>query len=421
MTKKRLVLKVVLATFLTLLLFAVGFSVCAHISFYRVGETGLPRIDIITDKRFVRIGREDYVDCSVSLSGAGEEFDFEALDAGIRGRGHSTWKLYPKKPYRIKFDEKTSLFGEKKNKSWVLLAMYNDFSYIKDRLAFTLADSPGTEDFVPSYNYVELYINGRYNGLYLLTDQVDENKGRCEVKEDFTEADTEVPFLLEIDDYAPEEGVEGVDYFNVHGRFYAVKYPEADERYTETQFDYIKNYIETVDALTRKSGVTLSELAEYIDIQSFMDYYIIEELMGQTEINFKSVYMSKAVGEKMKMGPIWDFDWSVGGPYLTKYKNINIDRIEGFCSGDNFFGNLYKGSPEFRSALSDRFAEIEDKLSDAIDRVEAEKALIAKAVRKDKIRWHLLHIDADFEERSDEVLDWVRRRILWMNSEIIIK
>ena len=163
-------------------------------------ERAIPRVDVNTNGVEI-LSKEDYVDCKVSVSGT----EISEYTAGIRGRGNTTWKYYPKKPYRIKFEEKVSVFGETKNKSWVLLALYNDFSIVKDRLAFTMADALGTDVFVPSYNYVELYINGEYNGLYLMTDQVDENKGRAGVKDDdvLESGATEVPFLVELDAYAP--------------------------------------------------------------------------------------------------------------------------------------------------------------------------------------------------------------------------
>ena len=242
-----------------------------------IEDTGLPRLDVYTEGGAAIKSKEEYVNCTVSLTGA-EEFNFEAAEAGIRGRGNNSWKHFPKKPYRIKFDEKRSMLGESKNKSWVLLAMYSDFSLTKDRLAFSMADALGTDAFSPSYHYVELYLNGEYNGIYLLTDQVDENKGRTEVKEDFAADATEVPFLVELDAYAESEGPEGEAFFRIGDALYTVKYPEADERYSDEQFDYVKNYITKVDALCRKKNVTLAELSEYIDVDSLIDWVIMHEL-----------------------------------------------------------------------------------------------------------------------------------------------
>lgn len=415
------ILKITLFSILGLLLaiaLTIGiFAIVNKIRCSSIKDTGIPRIDVYTEDGAKIKSKENYVDCTVSLSGADEEFCFEDADAGIRGRGNTTWKFYPKKPYRIKFDEKISMFGEKKNKSWVLLAMYNDFSLVKDRLAFGIADALETDVFVPSYNYVDLYINGDYQGIYLLTDQVDENSGRTDVKFDFTEDDKEVPFLVELDEYAYTEGEEDVAWFKVAGYPYTIKYPEADERYTEEQFEYIKGYVEAVDALVRKNGVTMAELSEYLDMNSFIDFYIVQELMGQIEVNWKSVYMSKAVGEKLKMGPVWDFDWSVTGPHAWwTARDRYADDYTGLRSSGNWFAALYYGSPEFRVALAERWQEVRPKISEALNSIEAEKEKISLAAKKDWYKWHGFSFTGDFDECYDEVFEWCRGRMDWLDT-----
>ena len=417
-------MKRILKIFLTVLISLIFVVAVTHFvkwqGYKTIDDTGLPRLDVYTEDGAKIKSKEEYVNCSVSLSETESEFAFENLEAGIRGRGNTTWWAYPKKPYRIKFSEKTSIFGEKANKSWVLLALYNDFSLSKDRLAFTIADAIGTDVFVPSYNYVELYINGKYNGIYLMTDQVDENKGRGGVKEDFTEADVEVPFLVELDSYAREEGEEDVAWFSVANRDYTVKYPEADERYNDAQFLYIKNYIKEFDALTRKPGVTMAELSEYVDMQSFIDFFIVQEVMGQIDINYKSVYMHKAIGEKMKIGPVWDFDWSAQGTdaWLTS-RNVYKDNFEGLRSTDNWFSYLYSGSLEFRNALSNRYKEVREKIVLAIDEVERGKEDISRAAEKDWLMWHPFRIYEGYDKRFDELIYWCRNRILWLDTAFL--
>ncbi len=401
------------------LLVAIIAAVIFAVSLYRLNsikDTGLPRLDVYTEGNAKIESKEEYVNCTVSLSGA-DEYDFSSLEAGIRGRGNNSWKYYPKKPYRIKFEEKISVLGESKNKSWVLLAMYNDFSFIKDRLAFTMADALETDAFVPSYNYVELYLNGKYNGLYLLTDQVDENKGRTGVKEDFDADATEVPFLVELDAYAEEEGAEGEAFFRIGEALYTVKYPEPDERFGEEQFNYIKNYVTEVDTLCRKEGVTLAELSEYIDVDSFIDFYLVQEAMGQMEINWKSVYMSKAIGEKMKMGPVWDFDWSVTGPLVWHTaKGIEKQKCEGLRSNGNWFDALLTGSPEFRLAVEERWAVARVKMLESIDLVESERIYIEKAVERDWCRWQWYNIYSSPYACHTEVIEWCRGRIAWLDT-----
>lgn len=393
--------------------------VCFGNSLYQIKaleDTDFPRLDVYTDGEAKIESKEEYVDCTVTLTGA-DEFDFSSVEAGIRGRGNSSWG-YPKKPYRIKFDEKNSVFGESKNKSWVLLAMYNDYSFTKDRLAFSMADALETDAFVPSYNYVELYLNGKYNGIYLLTDQVDENKGRTDVKEDFAPESIEVPFLVELDEYAELEGPEGEAFFRVGANMYTVKYPEADERYSEEQFAYIKNYVTKVDELCRTPNVTLAELSEYIDINSFIDFYLVQETMGQLEVNWKSVYMSKAVGEKLKMGPVWDFDWSVTGPHADfEKRDLYKDDYVELRSVNNWFAALLNGSAEFRAAVAERWQSARVKLLDCIDRVESEWVNIEKAANRDWYRWHWYDIIySKPEECYAEVMSWCRGRIAWLDT-----
>lgn len=416
--KKRWIKWIALVALAVLFVAAAVYGIVCIVRYNALEDTGLPVLEIMTEGEADIVSKTDYIGCKVTLRETDAEYYFTDLAAEVRGRGNDTWKYYPKKPYRIKFTEKTSMFGEPANKSWVLLAMYNDFTLTKDRLAFGLADSIGGDAFVPSYHYVDLYLNGSYMGLYLLTDQVDENKGRINVKEKFDETDTEVPFFVELDARAPEEGEEGVDWFEVGGRPYAIKYPEADERYNDAQFAYIENYIETVHALCHKENVTLAELSEYIDVQSFMDFYLVQELMGQQEINWKSVYMSKTTDGVLKMGPVWDFDWGAMGPSLGENSYNYRDTYDGFRSVDNWFASLYKGSPEFCAALSERWFALRGGFEGAIAQVETEKNIIARAAERDRLRWHWYRFGGDYEESFDELIEWCRHRITWMDAEM---
>lgn len=381
-----------------------------------IRDTGLPQINISTGGASIT-SNELYVDCLVSLACEGESFSFSDTEAGIRLRGNDTRLFYPKKPYRIKFDEKTSLFGHPENKSWVLLALYNDFSLIKDHLAFSLADRIMGEDFVPAHHYVDLYIDGKYQGIYLLTDQVNEKEGRLDVEYSFDENDTEVPFFVELDHRAPEEGIEGVDWFSIGTKYYAIKYPNAEERYTDEQFLYIKGYIETVDALTKRPDVKISELEEYIDIDSFINYYIVQETMAQLEINWKSVYMSKSIDGKLKMGPVWDFDWSVTGPSIGKNRNVGKDRLEEFRCVDHWFAYLYNNSPEIRVAFANRWAEVRDDILEVITEVEGQKQDLWRGAKKNHLRWYWYAPIGLFSSHFDEVISWCKERVKWLDTQ----
>ena len=139
--------------------------------------------------------------------------------------------------------------------------------------------------------------------------------------------------------------------------------------------------------------------------------------MGQLEINWKSVYMSKSVDGKLKMGPVWDFDWSVTGPHADfKYKEIYKDNCEGFRSYDNWFISLYNGSPEFRLALEARWTEVRPLILSELEAVKAEKSTIERAAVKDWYRWFSFRSKGSFSEYYDEVFEWVGGRVLWLDG-----
>ena len=416
---RQILLRIVLISLVVVLLTLSCGAIAAYARYRALEDTGLPRLDVFTQNEQPIESKTEYVGCRVSLQNVALEYAMEDVEAKIRGRGNDTWSYYPKKPYRLKFEEKTSLFGETEQKSWVLLALYNDFSRMKDRLGFMLADSLDRGEFVPCYHYVDLHVNGSYQGLYLLTDRIDENAGRTDIEASITAGMEETPFLVELDARAPEEGTEGVDWFSVYGMTYAVRYPNAQERASAEQFSYIREYIQAVDTLCRTEGVTMDALSQYVDVESLAAFYLVQELMGQPEINWKSVYMYKTAEGKLKMGPVWDFDWAAMGPSTGKYKDSYRDLTEGFRSSGNWFDALYHGSEEFRALLKEMWQDAREGFSETLDRAEADRAQITRAAERDHLRWHWYRIGSSYELYSENVIAWCRARMAWLDRVLL--
>lgn len=392
-------------------------TIKSEVSHENLSMYDLPVIAISTKNYEPIVDKENYVSCCVSLLNTEDNYCFTGKSAGIRYRGNSTF-YNPKKPYRIKFDSKQSLFGWTSNKSWVLLALYQDFSNIKDFAAFQVASALSTENsaFVPHAKHVEVYLNGVYQGIYLLTDQVDENAGRAGVKTNFNESTVEVPFLVEWDENARYEGVEEVDWFKIVNddsgvnSYYNIKYPEVDERYTQEQFDYIKDYIMTVNALCHDQNVSREQFEAYVDLGSFIDYYLVQEVMGQAEINWKSIYMSKTIGGKLVMGPIWDFDWAVGGPMFVG-NGISLESSDWF-SKTNWYAYMLKVD-WFKDAVKARWVEIQDTIDQTVNALKAYKECITEASLRNAALWDFDTDDSlmDFSEYYDWVLAFINRRV----------
>ena len=401
----------------------------------------LPIIDIETEDHQIPTDKENYVNCSFKLSNCDtESYNFEVSmkdsygdddSVGIRLRGNSTRRM-DKKPYRIKFDSKTSLFGLEKNKSWVLLADYKDTSKIRNYTAFKLASTFENLDFSPTPHHVVLFLNGYYQGVYLLCEQMDENKGRAGVKEDILDTDTSFPFLVEMDRNALKEGITGVDNFQPD-YFYPIeiKYPEAEDRIagdTDVVFNYIQEYINaafeslnTGKAVNVRFSSTLMSFNDLVDVDSFMEYYLVNEIMHNTDSTWGSVYMHKTKTGKLKFGPVWDFDWSLSATYTDDpYSESEIYAA-------NRFAILTTGTPltvfaknqENFNLLCDKWIEVGDNILDVVEHLKEYKQTLQSAARFDAKYWYGNTGAYQFDMQYDYVRLFLLDRYEFLNSQLV--
>lgn len=251
--------------------------------------------------------KDEYVKCSVSATNTQRKDCFSGLTAKIKGRGNSTWSM-PKKPYKLKFDEKIDLFGNGKAKTWTLIANYADPSLIRNHMVYALADCFDSLENTTKIHTVDLYLNGQYTGVYLVCEQNETGKNRVDINENLSDVDT--GFLIELDSRAPSEGIEGQDYFNM-GLNYAIKGPDtSDTAFTSNHFYFIKTYVE--NAFSSLVSNSFDNVCEYLDIQTFVDAFVIHELFSMVDVGYSSFYLHKDTGGKLKAGPLWDFDISSG-------------------------------------------------------------------------------------------------------------
>jgi hypothetical protein len=237
----------------------------------------------------------------------------------IRLRGNST-STAAKKPYRIKFGEKTSLFGKEAAKSWVLLANFYDATFALNAIAFELGERMGLE-FTPTSQLVNLYINNSYMGIYQLTEQVQSNPGRVDIRE------KNGGWLVEFDYHKPASD-ECLSYFTTGSSRYDlttfIKSPELDEMDNpndSTQLRFVKTDLFALVNKMAESGFPNNGYRDLIDLESFAKYVLIQMLMDNFDFNSKtqtgglpgSNFAYRIDNKsKIKAGPLWDFDLSAG-------------------------------------------------------------------------------------------------------------
>ena len=255
------------------------------------------------------------------------------IQTEIKGRGNASW-TYDKRPYALKLSKKKSVLGMTESKRWILLANWKDRTLLRNDATFWLSKKSGLPYTVDGH-FVELEFNGEYRGNYYLCEQIKIEPGRVNINE-FNAADVTGGYLMEIDNNY-DETYKFLSGFYRSSGYYAedkgLKYmfKDPDEDLPDEAFNYMKNYIQEMEALIKKIPNGDYGYREYIDMDSAIWFMFINELTGNgdffnTDGDMNSRYygphstylykdrdLEDGTRSKLFMGPVWDFD------YLTFY------------------------------------------------------------------------------------------------------
>ena len=361
--------------------------------------------------------KESYLNCVVKITNTKEEYLLDTSSAKIKGRGNSTWDM-PKKPYKLKFNEKTNLFGFGKAKTYTLIANYCDKSLSRNLMAYESARVLGLSE-TSSTQPVNLVLNGDYRGVYLLCEQNEVGKSRVNIETDLASVDT--GYLIELDSRAVDEGVEGTDYFVIDGLSYAIKDPEVDDDdFTPEHFNFIKNYM-----LDCFSAIGLSDydtVKNLIDVDSFARCYIVHEMFNCIDVGYLSFYFHKDAGGKLAAGPVWDFDISSGNCDYAEHGN-DTDYL--YAKATNSWYRQLLHFEGFQELVSDYIAEYKDALLARIQEIVDYQIEYADNNKANFAVWDILKIYVwpnpnelasikTFEGQVYYLQDWVEEKLNYM-------
>lgn len=292
------------------------------------------------------------------------DLEYEGEIEKITDHGNSSWDYSRKKPYNIKLPAKANLYDMGKAKKWVLLGNYLDHSMLRNKMTFEMSRAAGME-YVMDSVFVDLYADGSYRGTYQLSERVQVQKNRVNIYD--LEEETEKLNEQELKNYErvfvnagrweynrdsykyydipnnPEDITGGyLLEFKMNGRYpnaksgfvttrgqaFEIKSPEYT---TEDQVLYIKNYVQEMeDAIYSPNGCNFlgKHYTDYIDIDSLIKGYLIEEISMDTDSYHESFFLWKdkdAAGDgKLHCSPVWDFDFAYN----------NFSAVRGNWDGD---------------------------------------------------------------------------------------
>jgi hypothetical protein len=381
--------------------------------------TGVPIINVNTENGVPVDSKEDYRNASIEIIADGTDYPDYKGTTKIRGRGNSTWGM-EKKPYRLKLDTKAPILGMPADKDWALLANYADKSLMRTKIAFAVSEMFGLA-FTPKGRFAELFLNGEYKGSYFLTEHVKVASDRVDIGElkasDIGEDKITGGYLLEVDERL---GEENWFYTNRHVPF-CLKNPDTG---IPEQVEYIRNYVQqTEDAIFSPTFSDVnSGYAKYIDAESFINWFWVNELFKNNDAVFhSSVFMYKPRGGKLFMGPVWDFDLSAG--------NINYNgnnNPEGWWVKQAAWITRLFEDPAFKEKAKAKWMEIRPRLASLYDMITETSRELQLSQRENFKKWDILNknvypnivVLGSYANEVQYLKNWLFSRMQWIDNEL---
>ena len=378
--------------------------------------TGLPMMYITTDGLQDITSKDYYIGANMVLKedvrtrAAGDVIESRV---NIKGRGNSSWK-FPKKPFRLKFDEKISLLDMHKDKSWVLLPNYNDKSMLRNSLAFYMS-SISNLDYTPESHFVELIFNGKYWGTYLLCEKLKISNHRVAVGDD--------GFLLEVDSRAPSEADSR--YFGLSHLENVVNIKDPEVEYSDENYRYAKDFVISAEEALFGRNFTDPKTGwqAYMDMDSFVDWYLIHEIGKNLDSNFDtSCFMHFARGGKLMMGPVWDMDVAYGN---MDQANQSCYRPTGFhIKYTQWYTRLFK-DPAFVKRVKERFNYFYQHQNEILANVNADAQYLKYSAQENNDVWHVFNVKTwpnyniwgSYQNEVQELKTWFVTRMEWLKTQ----
>ena len=378
-------------------------------------RTGLPSVALTVDE-FAEIDSKDYYFSATFYVGGGDPAicDYAAsqttlVSADVKGRGNTSWS-FPKKGYTVKLAEKKDLLGLGKSRNWTLVSSYQDKSLMRNEIASHISKLLGLETM--ETRSVDLWLNGSYNGTYLLIEKIEFENERLDYPDyDEVEDPADAGLLFEWDGHVKEvsgsqkdqwiqvtehtyyDPIANINFIKLDSSCIVIHKPNADNILFE-HMERAEGIIMQIDAALKSHDYNL--LSQYIDLESFAAWYLVEDIMKNMDAQLhSSCYMYAGGDGILHMGPVWDFDMSLGN---ANYGGIN-DPYGAYIATKRWFKYLFE-MKEFCQLVSDMLQEYDEILSTVPDYIDSYAAMLERSQTFNFERWDILDIGVAYNPPS---------------------
>ena len=423
--------------------------------YFSLTSSLLPIVEINTNGNIIQDDLKVTADMKIRHNGSGIRNYMTDQPAhyngqiGIEYRGNYSAGL-PQKPFAFETWDingnsiDTSLLGMPTESDWVLLANYNDKSFARNIIPFHLFDSMG--HYATRMRLVDVILNGEYQGIYLLGEKIKRDKNRVDVSKlepiEISGNDLTGGYILKVDYWTNDDswqlshspiGFPGLDIHMVY------VYPKPDEIMPQ-QKTYIQNFINDYETALYGNNFNHPTLGyrAYIDVPSFIDYFIVNEVARNGDGFKKSRYFSKDKDKndgtirKLKAGPVWDFDWAEKDMWsgLEDGSQFMYDECDQDVNAPGWYIRLLEDSL-FANELRCRYDDLRRNILKETY-IDAKIDSVAQTVNESQV-WHYQiwgHMGSatgtpeiqapsqTFAEEVQRLKDWFHRRLAWLDTHM---
>ena len=366
--------------------------------------------------------------------------NFEA-EIGIEVRG-KTSQSFPKSQYGFEIrdsagnDRDVSLLQLPAESDWVLNGPFSDKTLMRNYLAYEFSNRIGR--YASRTKFVEVFLNERgdtriggehYVGVYLLIEKIKRGKERVNIQslKPTQNAPSEITggYILKIDKRDPYDGY----FYTRYGTRLIHVYPKGRE-ISPAQKAWIQDYMNAFELAL--AGEDFKDpkrgYAKYIDTDAFIDHFILNELFKNTDGFRNSTYMYKDRNAKLKMGPVWDFNLSMGNTVF--YRGWETDNWLIDTNPVPFWWSRLLADENFKRRLVERWKTLrknELSTSKLLDEIDRTTVYLSEAQKRNFQRWRVLGRrilgnpypgPPSYEQEVLQLKTWLQARLKWMDANI---
>ncbi len=358
---------------------------------------------------YIHEAKENQESGALRLYTAGGELDHSGAVSKIETRGNSTWSS-AKKPYNVDFSEDTDLLGMGAAKRWILLANAQDTTQLRNKIVYDFARQVGLA-YSPESQWVDLYLNGNYAGVYLLCE-------RNEVHPQRVDLDPGSSFLVSKERKSRMD-IAGNPYVYTAGEVaLRIRYSSMEADALLEIVQAAENAILSPDGIDPNTGKCLEEL---LDLDSWAKKYLIEEVFGNTDGDKLSQYFYyDGTDGKLCAGPVWDYDRAMGNPLVIQQECPN----QFFANRPDILESPWYYALCQNEAFQQRVVQIYEEtfqpaLQALLERgIQEDQAFLTGAAEMNAVRWNTWDTAQQTQAMQTYMSQWVDFLTrLWVDQE----